>query len=416
MNKKIKDFLKSFLIWFSIFYLAMFLINTFRTEKSETPEVGGVTISALKKSFYIGNLPRFTIKNDSGKRVEFLSPCSGASSLKISRVANDQSFEISDFLECAEKTVSEFALEPGQEIGFDIRDFSAETFDEEGKYEIEMNFVSGENELQTVKTQFVIKTPGFFRKFFRTLVAAPLFNLIVLLVKIIPGHSFGVAVILLTIFVRLLLFAPNQKAMRSQRELQKLQPKIEELKNKYKNNQQLLAMKTMEMYKTHKVNPMGSCLPMLLQMPILIGVYLLVKDGLSPHLNYLLYAPLRSFDIGLVNMDFFIWDLAEKPTLFILPVVVGLTQFFAVRLSMISAKKKKGNEEKSVSKPKVPNPAEQTQKMMVYILPVMIGFFTASFPAGVGVYWFTSTLFGIAQQQIVNKQLDAPQVRRVSEQ
>ncbi len=413
MNKKVKDFLKSFLVWFSIFYLAIFLINSFRADKEEAQSTAGVTISSLKKSFVIGNLPRFTIENESDKRVEFHSPCTDSSSLKISRVANEQSFQISDFSSCAEKIVTEFVLEPGESIGFDIREFTAETFNEEGKYEIEMNLISGEEEVQVIKTQFNIKTPGFFRKFFRTLVAAPLFNLIVLIVKTLPGHSFGIAVILITVFVRLLLFIPNQKAMRSQRELQKLQPKIEELKQKHSGNQQMLAMKTMEMYKTHKVNPMGSCLPMLLQMPILIGVYLLVRDGLSPHLSYLLYSPLQSFDIGTVNMDFFIWNLAQKPTLFILPVVVGITQFFAVKLSMISAKKKKANEDKPVVKKKAMNPAEQTQKMMIYILPVMIGFFTATFPAGVGVYWFTSTLFGIAQQQIVNRQLDAPQVRRV---
>jgi YidC/Oxa1 family membrane protein insertase len=413
MNKKIKDFLKSFLVWFSVFYLAIFLINTFRTNKEVSKEEGSVTISSLKKSFIIGNLPRFTIKNNSDQRIEFLSPCNNNSSLKVSRVANEQNFEISDFSECAEKTVSEFALEPGQENSFDIRDFSTELFNEEGKYEIEMDFINGINEIQVVKSQFTLKAPGFFRKFFRTIVTAPLFNLIVLLVKTLPGHSFGISVILLTVFVRLLLFAPNQKAMRSQRELQKLQPKIEELKRKHGKNQQLLAMKTMELYKTHKVNPMGSCLPMLLQMPILIGVYLLVRNGLSPHLNYLLYAPLRSFDIGSVNMDFLIWNLEQKPTLYILPVIVGITQFFAVKLSMISAKKKKENQNKPDTTKPI-NAAEQTQKMMIYILPVMIGFFTVSFPAGVGVYWFTSTLFGIVQQQIVNKQLDAPQVRRVS--
>ncbi len=414
MNKKVKDFLKSFLVWFSIFYLAMFLINSFKTNQDETQKKAGISISSIKKSFVIGNLPRFKIKNDFDQKIAFKSPCLGESSLKILRVANEQNFEISNFSECTEKNITEFALEPGEETTFDVRDFSSEIFNEEGKYQIEMNFSYGENESKTIETQFSIKAPGFFRKFFRTLIAAPLFNLIVLMVKLLPGHYFGIAIILLTIFVRLLLFMPNQKAMRSQRELQKLQPKIEALKKKHGKDQQILAMKTMELYKTHKVNPMGSCLPTLLQMPILIGVYLLVRDGLSPHLNYLLYSPLREFDLSIVNMDFLIWNLEQKPSLFILPVIVGLTQFFAVKLSMISAKKKKDSgDNKPVTKKAAMNPAEQTQKIMVYILPLMIGFFTASFPAGVGVYWFTSTLFGIAQQQIVNKQLDAPQVRRV---
>ncbi|MCL4139787.1 UNVERIFIED_CONTAM: hypothetical protein GTU68_031534 [Idotea baltica] len=162
----------------------------------------------------------------------------------------------------------------------------------------------------------------------------------------------GLAIILLTIVVRLILFVPNQKAMASQRELQRLQPKMTELKEKHKDNQQLLAMKTMELYKTHKINPMSSCWPILLQMPFLIGLYYIILAGLSPHMTYFLYSFQKDADLTAVDNLFLGLDLTV-PNIIPLAIMVGAAQWFALRLANMRMKKK--NEKNPVKKAPLQN-------------------------------------------------------------
>jgi YidC/Oxa1 family membrane protein insertase len=280
---------------------------------------------------------------------------------------------------------------------------------------------SDAGETQTLTTaEFEIKEAGWIRKAFRLVITQPLFNGLVFFIETLPTHSLGWSIILLTLIVRILLFLPNQKAMKSQRKLQKLQPHIQSLRKKHKDNQQAVAMETMALYKKHKINPMSSCLPMLLQMPFLIGIYLVVKDGLSPHLNHLLYPFHANVDLSIVDTSFMGLNL-EVPNIWVLPVLVAAAQFMAIKLSLAAAKKQQpakeveSKKDKSDKKEKAPDMAEQMeqmQKMMLWMLPLMIGFFTATFPAAVGIYWLTSTVFGIGQQKLVNYQLDKPQVRR----
>ena len=297
---------------------------------------------------------------------------------------------------------------------------SNDMFSGEGKYIIEMELNSGEEIITATSPEFEYKEPGAVRKLFRALVSKPLFNTLVLFIKGLPNHSLGWAIVMLTIAVRILLFIPNQKAMKSQREMQKLQPKLQEMKKQYKDNPQVMAMKTMEMYKTHKVNPMASMGPILLQFPILIGTYLIVQQGVSPHQNHLLYSANQGLDLSIVENLFFWMDLTQIDSLYILPVLVAGVQFLTMKLSFAKAKDNTPKKEtKSVKKkdtdmPDMADMAQQMQKTMVWMMPIMIGVFTAMFPAGVGVYWFTSTLLGAVQQKLVNWSLDRPQVTRVS--
>ena len=92
----------------------------------------------------------------------------------------------------------------------------------------------------------------------------------------IPGHNLGWAIILLTLIIKLILLAPNQKALKAQKQMQKIQPQLDALKKKYANDQQKLAAETMEIWKKYKINPMSSCLPMLIQFPILIALFILL--------------------------------------------------------------------------------------------------------------------------------------------
>ncbi len=192
--------------------------------------------------------------------------------------------------------------------------------------------------------------------------------------------------------------------MKSQRRMQQLQPKLDELRKKYGKDQQQMAAKTMELYKTHKVSPMSSCWPMLIQLPIMLGVYWIVRDGLSPHLSYLLYSFNENVNLLHFNEMFLGLDLTRR-NLIALPIIVAVAQWGAVKLSMVRAKKRSQD-----TGAKTMGQMEQMNKMMLWVMPAMMGFFTATFPAAVGIYWLTSTIFSIGQQWFVNRQLDRPGV------
>jgi YidC/Oxa1 family membrane protein insertase len=409
MSSKIRPFLKSFLIWFAVFYLALLLIESFSDKGNEGGQVAAsITLSPETRDPVIGQLLLFEVKNNLTESVLFTSPCETSDSVEVSRVVNGQSLVLTDFSDCGSKNIKGFSLTPGAKMQFTMPDFSADWFSEAGRYQLELKLQteSGETELAT-SGEFEYENVGVFRKLFRSIVSKPIFNWLVFLTEKLPGHPFGWAIVILTVCVRLLLFLPNQKAMRSQREMQKLQPKIEALKKKHGKNQQLIAMKTMELYKSHKVNPMSSCLPMLAQMPFLIGVYFIVREGLSEHLRYLLYGFQVDVDLSVANNHFFGLDLSI-PNIWVLPVLVAAAQFLALKLAMASSKKKSAAAEGEGMAAQM----QQMQKTMLWLLPIMLGFFTATFPAGVGIYWLTSTLFGIGQQRLVNWQLDQPEVRR----
>ncbi len=417
-GSKITDFLWSFLIWFSIFYLIVTGYNHFFGEAEPTQQTASeVEISVMDSHLAIGQLAQFTITNNTPEALTFESPCkaSATSNLKIYAETVGQRVLISpENFDCSpRKELNGFNINPGESIYYAFNGFSSDIFKEPAQYKVEFDLTNANGDIKTATTEGITyKEPGFFRWAFRGLVTAPLFNILVFFIDTFPGHSLGLAIIALTLLVRLILFLPNQKAMKSQRKLQKLQPKMESLKKKHKDNQQMLAMETMALYKKEGVSPFGSCLPILLQIPFMLGIYLVVKDGLSPHLSYLLYPFQKLVDLTQVQTWFLGLDLA-MPDFFILPPLVGIAQYFAMKLAMSKMPEPpKKNDKKGNKEPSFMEQMQQMQKFMLYGLPIMITIFTATLPAAVGVYWLTSTLFGIAQQQVVNWQLDKPQVKR----
>lgn len=248
--------------------------------------------------------------------------------------------------------------------------------------------------------EFEIKPQGIFGFLWTAGFYQPIFNALIFLASIVPGHDLGLAIILLTIIFRTILLIPSQRALKSQRVMQELQPKLKHIQEKYKGNQEKIAQETMMLWKSHKVNPLGSCLPLLIQMPILIGIFYVIQTGLSPNNVHLLYGPLQNFSLTSIQTNFLgILELTHV-NLFVLPLIVGGLQFGQMKLAMM----RKKNKEETPKKQKTE--MEMASKMMIYIMPVMIAVFTASVPAGVGLYWIISTLYGIGQQLVVNRQVD----------
>lgn len=426
------SFFKNFLIWFIVFYIAIIGYNHFFGEKDipeETPQ--DVIVKTVKDDYTVGNLVNVQIQNNLTTPIHFPSPCgkNATDSLNISFVTQHREeiirSNISDDIlkECTTDQIADFTVPAESAVNFVTKDFNHELFVDEGDYEITMKFQTENSDtlISATSEPVEIENPGIFKKLFRALIFQPLFNILVALTQYMPGHSYGWAIVILTLAVRLLLFVPNQKAMRSQREMQKLQPKIAEIKEQNKDNQQVVAMKTMELYKTHKVNPMGSLLPILLQMPFLLGIFYLIKDGISPHLSYLLYGFYEHANLAAGDPSFFGLNLGMNKDgngtgQIVLAALLAVTQFVAVKLSMYQAKKrqeKDGDNTKPTHKKNDPMAAAQNAgKVMMWIMPAMVAVFSVQLPAGVGIYWLTSTIFGIGQQRYVNYKLDQPQVTR----
>lgn len=181
--------------------------------------------------------------------------------------------------------------------------------------------------------------------------------------------NWGVAIILLTIFVRLVTFYPTYKQMVSGKKMQGLSDKIAALRKKYENDKQKLGVETMNLYKAHGVSPFSGCLPALIQMPIWIALF--------STLNYAVELYRSSF-------FWYITDLSAKDPYYLAPLLMGSVMFLQMRMS-----------------PAGTDP--QQQKMMSIMMPVMFTGFSLFLPAGLSIYTLTSYLFGIVQQLYINR-------------
>lgn len=203
----------------------------------------------------------------------------------------------------------------------------------------------------------------------------------------------GVAIILLTVVIKLALWPLSQKAIKSQAELQAIQPKLDEIKKKYADNKAELGQATMNLYKEHKINPLSSCLPLLIQLPFFFAVFKVLRSGLQQDLG-LVYSFLAKPD-NLNALSFGFMDLS-KPVIY-LAVLAGLAQF--VQSKMMLAKQKNANISKNIKEED--NMANIMSKQMTYIFPVVTVVIGVSLPGGLTLYWFIFTLITILQQALV---------------
>lgn len=227
---------------------------------------------------------------------------------------------------------------------------------------------------------------------FNLLLYQPLFNILVLFYEYIPGKSFGFAIIILTVLIKLILYPLGSRAIKSQKELSELQPKIKELQEKYKDKEEQ-AKQLMALYKKEKINPFSGFLPLFIQLPILIALYQVFWKGLDPAQLSLLYNFIPS--PGSINSLFLgFLDLAKSNTW--LAILVGVTQFLQIKLAIPKNDPKKKNNDFST----------HLQKQMQYFMPVFITLIFFGLPAALGIYFITSSLFTIIQQYIILKKRD----------
>lgn len=232
------------------------------------------------------------------------------------------------------------------------------------------------------------------KAFFKAILYTPLFNLLVFLSWLVPGHSIGWAIILLTVIVRILLWAPNAKALNSQLYIRQHADELKALTDKIKDPQEK-AKAQMVFYKEKGLNPLAGCLPMLIQIPLFIALYQVFITGIGDVRPDLLYSFTPHLDT--VNVQFLGINLAEKDR-FILPVIAAVFTYYQLKIS----------QKISPTNPDSKDPAAMMTKQMVLIFPAMTYFIGSTLPAGLSLYFATTTLFQVFQQHWVLKTAKTP--------
>ncbi len=234
-------------------------------------------------------------------------------------------------------------------------------------------------------------------QFFHIILYQPIFNIFVGLYDLIPDA--GVVILIITIVIRLALYPMTNKSIKAQQSMQSLQPKMEEIKLKYKDDKQKQTQAIMELYKNNKVNPMGSCLPMLIQLPILIALYMVLRDGLASN-N--LAGNLYSFipNPGKINVLSLGWLDLAKPNV-VLAVLAGIAQFLQAKTML-----RKPAPKQAGSGAKDENMMAMMNKQMLYFMPAFTVIIGISLPAGLTLYWFLGTVLMALQQVWLNKKKD----------
>lgn len=229
---------------------------------------------------------------------------------------------------------------------------------------------------------------------FETFFYQPILNLLIFLYNIVPGHDLGIAIILLTIIVKALMLPLTKKQLQSQKALQELQPKIEEIKKKYKDKKEEMGKAMMQVYKDNKVNPLSSCLPVLLQMPFLFAIFRVFSNGLENGSLDLLY-PFVSRPETINYLFLGIVDLSEKNIY--IAILAGIAQFFQSKMMQTKRPKPKveGSQDEDM--------AAIMNKQMLYFMPVLTVLIGMSFSGGLALYWLFSTLFTVFQQLFIFK-------------
>jgi YidC/Oxa1 family membrane protein insertase len=217
----------------------------------------------------------------------------------------------------------------------------------------------------------------------------PIFNLLIGLYDVIPGKDIGIAIILLTVIVKAVMWPLSVKMLKSQKALADMQPKVEALKAQYKDKQEEMAKALMALYSQEKVNPASSCLPVLIQLPVFIALYGALSHGLKSSGFDALYPFIAN--PGTINPTFLgLVDLA-KPSA-VLAILAGITQYFQAK-QMVTRQQPKGT-----PGAKDEEMLAAMNKQMVYVMPVLTVMLGWTLPGGLGLYWFVMNVLTVGQQ------------------
>ncbi|MBI2315451.1 membrane protein insertase YidC [Candidatus Daviesbacteria bacterium] len=256
---------------------------------------------------------------------------------------------------------------------------------------------------------------------FNLIFFAPVINLLVLIYQglsflNLPG-ALGFSIVVLTVLVRILVWPFMSSQIKATKKMADLKPHLDALKQKHKNDKQALATAQMALYKEHGVNPAGGCLPALIQIPIFIALYQAIINilpgagGNINTINSLLYFPQFKLPSSL-DPNFFGLNLGLRPSdfttqgvlLLLIPLLTAVLTFIQSKMTLPKPIKHYPSDSPKEEKEKesLEDSMGQVQSQMVYLMPIMIGYFAFTFPVGLAIYWNTYTMLGIIQQHRVS--------------
>lgn len=245
---------------------------------------------------------------------------------------------------------------------------------------------------------------------FNEILTRPILNLLLWLYDVIPGQDIGLAIIALTILVKAVLYPFAVQQIKQQRALQALQPKMDEIRKRLKDEKEAQAKELMELYKTEKVNPAASCLPLLIQLPIFIALYHALRTGLSSQGLDGLYSFVPN--PGQVHPSLLgVVDLANPN--YVLAVLAAAVQFWQTKQIMKppGATSKPPAEVAKTPGAKDEGMAAMMNKQMLYIMPLMTVFIGFSLPGALTLYWLVMSLLTVLQQWVMIKRHPMPLMR-----
>ena len=250
---------------------------------------------------------------------------------------------------------------------------------------------------------------------FNNLFLGPILNILILIFKSLEMVNFpgalGFAIIFLTVAIRILIWPLTESQLQSARKMADLKPFLDDLKKKHKDDRMSLQRAQMQLYKENKINPAAGCLPILIQFPLFIGLYQAIINmfpsaggGNLEFINSLLYHPWLNLS-SVPDSNFFGMNLAVKPSdsivaLSYVPIVTAVLTFIQSKMMIpLSVKHYKSDSAKETKeKEGMEDMMIAMQGQMVYLMPIMIGYFAFQFPIGLAIYWNTFTIMGIIQQ------------------
>ncbi|MFH1712043.1 MAG: YidC/Oxa1 family membrane protein insertase [Patescibacteria group bacterium] len=237
---------------------------------------------------------------------------------------------------------------------------------------------------------------------FQIVFEQPFYNLLVWLYDVLPGADIGIAIIIITLLIKGILFPLTFRSLKSQRDLQAIQPKIKEIREQYKDDKEKMAQELMAVYKNNNVNPLSSCLPLLIQLPIFIALFRVLRTGIGEVNVDMLYnfvpnpGTIDAMFLGVVNLAEISIPLA---------VLAAIAQYFQAKQTIAKQPIKEVRKEPGAMDE---NMMASMNKMMLYFMPILtliIG--TTSLPGGVMLYWLSTTALTIILYRIfLNKKDD----------
>ncbi|PLX16863.1 MAG: hypothetical protein C0601_09045 [Candidatus Muiribacterium halophilum] len=248
-----------------------------------------------------------------------------------------------------------------QQITFNLEDRS---INKDEDYQLTIKGYLGEKKLEKLERKGLGKVLdlGFFGAFARLLLLG--------LKKLNDfTRNWGLSIALLTVIIRLILYPLNFKQAKSMAEMQKIQPEMEAIKKKYKDDSQKMNQEVMALYKKHNINPMGGCFPILIQIPILFSLFTMLRTSIE------------------IKGASFLWlgDLSKPDSMYIMPVLIAVSMYFQQKATASN---------------------DPRQKQMMIMMPLIMLMITTSLPSGVLIYWFVSNIAAFLQQVYVKKHLD----------